>query len=226
MEVGESIIRNAVKSYPVLIQFKEVCCGEDEETCKEGSPLPGVDPNCDCNIEDLRVDAVGDRMAEKGFPNVEIAFYLPKVGAFSIDTRSSTSLFGSIDSEKPYEVAITRFSHVYTHLYSITIHSLANHPLVEVPMPVIIEKPHYEVKGWVKRGKGVNWTVDFSTPEVVSIEPPNKGHVSYVVLVPRYDVIIDVEPNGVAKVTIWDSSNYGPVCIEPLVRDLRHKILD
>jgi hypothetical protein len=227
MEVGESIIRNAVKSYPVLIQFKEICCGEhiEDKECdemgKRYSPPPGVDPECDCFVESLKADAVGDKMADKGFPNVEITFRLPSVSIFEINTRSFESnawLHPTIEVEKPLIIEIIREYRIYKYVYAIYAH-----PPPEIPEPVIIERPHYEVKGWVEQKKGDR---TYSTPEIINIETPNKGRLSYVVLVPGYDVIIDVEPNGVAEVTIWDSSNYGPVCIEPLVRDLRRKILD
>ena len=61
--------------------------------------------------------------------------------------------------------------------------------------------------------------------DIIDIETPDKGRLSYVVLVPEYDVIINVEPNGTAKVVIWDSRYYGPECIGSLVKDLRRKIL-
>ncbi|MDT7970820.1 MAG: hypothetical protein RQ842_09635 [Vulcanisaeta sp.] len=228
MEGEKSIIKEAIKTYPVLIQFNEICCGEhveDEKVCdemeKKYSPPPGVDTKCDCFVENLKVDAIGDKMADKGFPNVEITFRLPSVRGFEIDTRSFESytwLLPTIEVEKPLIIEIIRQYRIYKYVYAIYAH-----PPPEIPEPVIIERPHYEVKGWVEQKKGARV---YSTPEIIDIEKPDKGRLSYVVLVPDYDVIIDVEPNGDTGVVIWDSSNYGPVCIEPLVRDLRRKIID
>jgi len=225
-ERGKSIIGGAIKTYPVLIQFNEICCGEDvedEKVCdemgKKYSPPPGVDTKCDCFVESLKVDAVGDKMLGKDFPNVEIIFRLPRTRYINIDTRpysSHSSLFTGIDAEIPLEVKITRQLHIYRYYYSIEVLQ---------PVQTIIERPHYEVKGWIEERKGSDKIITFTAPEVISIEPPNKGHISYVVLVPEYDVIIDIEPSGTADVGIWDSYHYGPVCIEPLVKDLRRKIL-
>jgi hypothetical protein len=219
-------IWGAIKTYPVLIQFEEICCGddiEDDKVCdemeKKYSPPPGVDTKCDCFVENLKVDAIGDKITDKGFLNVEIIFRLPKVRYINIDiypSNSRTSVFTGIDSETPFEVQIIRQLHVYRYYYSIDIRQAIR---------AVIEKPHYEIRGWIEQGKGINETKTYTAPEVVSIEPPSKGHVSYVVLVPEYDVIIDVESNGIADVVIWDSYHYGPVCIEPLVKDLRRKIL-
>jgi len=226
MMYGEkAVIKETIETYPVLIQFKEICCGEDiedkecDEMEKKYSPPPGVDSKCDCFVENLKVDAIGDKMLEKDYPNVEIIFRLPRTRIINIGTNpysSRSSLFAAIGTEIPLEVKITRQLHIYQYFYSIEILQ---------PVQTIIERPHYEVKGWIEERKGNDKIITFSAPEVISIEPPNKGRVSYVVLVPEYDVIIDVEPNGDTGVVIWDSYHYGPVCIEPLVRDLRRKIL-
>jgi hypothetical protein len=221
----KTVIKEAIKTYPVLIQFKEICCGDDieDEVCdemeKKYSPPSGVDTECDCFVENLKVDAIGDKMLEKDFLNVEIIFRLPRVRTINIDTNpysSHSSLFTAIGAEIPLEVKIARQLHIYRYFYSIETLQ---------PVQTIIERPHYEVKGWIEERKGSDKIITFTTPEVISIEPPNKGHVFYVVLVPEYDVIIDVEPNGDTGVVIWDSSHYGPVCIEPLVKELRRKIL-
>jgi len=222
----KAVIKETIETYPVLIQFKEICCGEDiedkecDEMEKKYSPPPGVDSKCDCFVENLKVDAIGDKMLEKDYLNIEITFRLPLVRGFEIDTRSFESytwLHPTIEVEKPLIIDIIREYRIYKYVYAIYAH-----PPPEIPEPVIIKRPHYEVKGWVEQKKGA-WT--FSTPETIDIESPDKGRLFYVVLVPDYDVIIDVETNGTAEVEIWDSNNYGPVCIEPLVKDLRRKIL-
>jgi hypothetical protein len=227
MHGEKTVIKEAIKTYPVLIQFNEICCGEhveDEKVCdemeKKYSPPPGVDTKCDCFVENLKVDVVGDKMADKGFPNVKITFRLPSVSIFEINTysfESYTWLHPTIEVEKPLIIDIIREYRIYKYVYAINAY-----PPPEIPEPVIIKKPYYEIKGWVEQKKGAR---TYSTPEIINIETPDKGRLSYVVLVPDYDVIIDVDSNGVAEVTIWDSSNYGPVCIKPLVRDLRRKIL-
>jgi len=226
MHSEKTIIKETIKTYPVLIQFKEICYGEhiEDEVCdemeKKYSPPLGVDSECDCFVENLKVNAIGDKMADKGFPNVEITFRLPSVSVFEINTysfRSYTWLHPTIETEKPLIIEIIRQHRIYKYVYAIYAY-----PPPEIPEPVIIERPHYEVKGWVEQKKDAR---TYSTPEIIDIEIPDKGRLSYVVLVPDYDVIIDVEPNGTAEVVIWDSSNYGPVCIEPLVKDLRRKIL-
>jgi hypothetical protein len=225
-------IWGTIKTYPVLIQFNEICCGEhieDEKVCgemeKEYSLPPGVDTKCDCFVENLKVDAVGDKMADKGFPTVKVTFYLPKVNRFGILPYLPHVLYGgvelttSIKLERSLIIEIARFYHIYYHIYNYKIFV---HSPREIPEPVTIEKPYYEIKGWVEQKKGIT---TFSTPEIIDIETPDKGRLSYAVLVPEYDVIINVEPNGTAEVVILDSRYYGPECIEPLVKNLRRKIL-
>jgi len=223
-------IWGAIKTYPVLIRFNEICCDEhiEDEECdemkKKYSP-PGVNSECDCFVENLKVDAIGDKMTDKGFPTVMITFYLPKVNRFGILPYLPHVLYGgvelttSIKLERSLIIEIARFYHVHYHIYNYTI--FVRSPR-EIPEPVTIEKPYYEIKGWVHQKKGIT---TFSTPEIIDIETPDKGRLSYVVLVPEYDVIINVEPNGTAKVVIWDSRYYGPECIRSLVKDLRRKIL-
>jgi len=226
-------IWGAIKTYPVLIQLKEICCGEhieDEKVCdemgKRYSPPPGVDSECDCFVENLKVDAIGDKVTDKGFPNVRITFYLPKVRIFRIYPHASEDLYGwynffiGIDLEKPLMIRITRYYNAYMHRYGYGFDVL---PPQEKSRQVMIEKPRYIIRGWIDQKKD---TVTCSTPEIIDIEPPDKGRLSYVVLIPEYDVVINVEPDGVANVIIGSSTLHPleATCILPLLEDLSRKI--
>jgi hypothetical protein len=226
-------IWGTIKTYPVLIQFKEICCGEhieDEKVCdemkKKYSPPPGVDSECDCFVENLKIDAIGDKMTDKGFPSVRITFYLPKVRIFKVYPYVSEDLYGwygfniGIDLEKPLMIRITRNYNAYMHRYGYNFNVL---PPQEKSKQVIIEKPRYIIRGWVDQKKD---TLMCSTPEIIDIEPPDKGRLSYVVLIPEYDVVINVEPDGVANVIIVSSTLHPleSTCIFPLLEDLSRKI--
>jgi hypothetical protein len=227
-------IWGAIKTYPVLIQFEEICCGddiEDDKVCdemkKKYSPPPGVDSECDCFVKSLKVDAIGDKMTDKGFLNVGIAFYLPKVRIFRIYPYASEDLYGwhgfsiGIELEKPLIIRITRNYNAYLRRYGYLFDVF---PPPEKSKQVIIKKPRYMIQGWIKQKKD---TLTQSTPEIIDIEPPNKGRLSYVVLIPEYDVIINVDPDGVASVIIG-SSTFHPLestCILPLLEVLSRKIL-
>ena len=150
-------IWDVIKTYPVLIQFNEICCYEhikDEKVCdemgKRYSLPPGVDSECDCFVENLKVDAIGDKMTDKGFPNVRITFYLPKVRIFKIYPHASEDLYGwynffiDIDLEKPLMIRITRYYNAHMRRYAYGFDVL---PPQEKSKQVIIEKPRYIIRG-------------------------------------------------------------------------------
>ena len=234
-ERDKSITRiwDTIKTYPVLIQFNEICCGEhieDDKVCdeieKKYSPPPGVDSKCDCFVENLKIDAIGDKMTDKGFPNVGIAFYLPKVRIFRIYPYVSEDLYAwygfsiDIELETPLMIRITRNYNAYLRRYGYLFNAF---PPPEKSKQVIIKKPRYMIQGWIEQKKD---TLTRSTPEIIDIEPPDKGRLSYVVLIPEYDVVINVEPDGVANVIIGSSTLHPleSTCILSLLEDLSRKI--
>ena len=111
--------QRTVGSYPVLIQYKNVCRPEE--------------PNSSffiCKSKNVRIFAAGDKAEEMGLGNVKIEFRLPKA---HIATLHSWFSFMDYEQEIPIKILVEKW------LGSIDI---------DILLDPTINRPYYEVWGW------------------------------------------------------------------------------
>jgi len=118
-EKAEPKVQKAVRSYPVLIQYKYVCKPES--------------PNSSffiCKSKNIRIFAASDKAEEMGLDNVKIEFRLPKA---HIVTLHSWFSFMDYEQEMPIIISVEKW------LGSIEI---------TIMVDPSINSHYYEVRGW------------------------------------------------------------------------------
>jgi hypothetical protein len=118
-EKTRSKAQRTVSSYPVLIQYKNICKPEE--------------PNSSffiCKSKNVRIFAAADKAEEMGLDNVKIEFRLPKA---HIATLHSWFSFMDYEQEIPIKILVEKW------LGSIDI---------DILLDPTINRPYYEVWGW------------------------------------------------------------------------------
>lgn len=190
----KSKVRRAVKSYPVLIQYKNECEPDGLE----------------CKHKNVRIFAVGDKAEKMGLDDVHIEFGLPKARIVSLHAWFSIHV-----EEQGIPIIIMtnkEFGSFNINIYQ-EIHTI-NRPYYKV----------WGYKNDIvalKEGRYMNNIVVLKEGNVKI--PNGSDEYVYAILTPKYDISITMLRDGSATVMIYDRKPPLPHR-DPLLEIIRQKL--